>query len=595
MDKEAIRRALPEDASPEMMKWVWEHYPAELGREYLVWKAVRVRGTPPMEYLMENQWHEGLSHWAAEVTCTDCGETFTTAGGGSSFWLACGEDGLSYTIEPEYGNPQSDCFCDSIEVTAGDRAMCPYCQQHQEVIHSRALRGGRTKRIMVVSVANVAGYAAILYWMIERNISEYGSTCQTIPMWAYVLGEKGGITKYRHGRVNGMFANFRSQEAWELCRDNRDMIDSPYGDWGSVCNRKKGAVVYPVVDSLIGTTGEKTGLYEMAAAGATERLLDYVKLQKKWKQAEIMVKEGFAGIICTALYEDPWGNSLIRLASIFDMGEKKPHRILGLTKAEYREGTRDLKPGCSLQKWEFEDFHRFRAIRQQEPETTPGGYIRYKQYFGHNLKLAMDTGEKLEKLRRYLEKTGNHGADVHLLADCRRMAQELYNRPLTEEEMWPRDLMRAHDALTAIITAQQNEKTAAMYAEGFREVKESFGHLEWTDGDLCLILPLSNADLVREGNVLRHCVGGYGKRHIDHSNTIWFVRHYRRPERPYYTLDIDMRTGKEVQLHGYGNERHGEHKEYYHSIPRKVRAFCDRWKREVLAPYIREQRKEKTA
>lgn len=48
----------------------------------------------------------------------------------------------------------------------------------------------------------------------------------------------------------------------------------------------------------------------------------------------------------------------------------------------------------------------------------------------------------------------------------------------------------------------------------------------------------------------------------------------------------------EKQLHGYGNERHGQYKQYTHSIPQKVRNFCDRWKNEVLIPWYVEQQKK---
>ena len=596
MDKEAIRRALPETARPGMIDWVQKNVPEELGREYLVWRAIRQRGTPPLEYLMDNQWHEGLSYWAAEVTCTDCGESFITAGGGSSFWLACGEDGLTYTVGPEFGDPQSDCFCDTIEVTAGDSAMCPYCQHMNEVIHAKSLRGGRTKRVMTVTVENVEGYAAILYWMVERNITENGSTVDAVPMYAYLIGERGGITKYRHGQFAGMYGNFLKYDWWQLCMDNRDQIQCRYHDWGSINNKKVGAVVYPFVDSLIGTTGEKTGLFELAASGATQYLLDYVKMWYRWKPAEILVKEGFTRLLGEILDGDVPGNAMIKLASVFDMGARKPNQMLGITRAEYREGM-EIKPKRdSLTGWALEDFRTFRKIRDREPQTTPGKYIQHKRDFGSVLDRAIKMGEPLDKLRRYLEKQGLHGYDAGMLEDTRRMIQEVYNRPLTAEEMWPRDLIHAHDAIAAIITTQKNEKKAAMYAEGFREIKEEFGHLEWSDGDLCLILPLSNSDLVREGDVLRHCVGGYGQKHIEKTGTIWFVRHKRRPERPYYTLNINMIQGYEIQLHGYGNERHGPNKQYSHSIPQKVRDFCTRWEREVLAPYIRERnRKEKSA
>ena len=51
----------------------------------------------------------------------------------------------------------------------------------------------------------------------------------------------------------------------------------------------------------------------------------------------------------------------------------------------------------------------------------------------------------------------------------------------------------------------------------------------------------------------------------------------------------------QVQLHGYGNERHGPHKEYRHAIPQKVKDFVDRWKREILMPWWNKQKKAEAA
>ena len=51
---------------------------------------------------------------------------------------------------------------------------------------------------------------------------------------------------------------------------------------------------------------------------------------------------------------------------------------------------------------------------------------------------------------------------------------------------------------------------------------------------------------------------------------------------------------KRIQLHGYGNERHGEKKEHKHTIPHEVLEFCDRWEREVLLPWWKEKRQAAT-
>ena len=140
------------------------------------------------------------------------------------------------------------------------------------------------------------------------------------------------------------------------------------------------------------------------------------------------------------------------------------------------------------------------------------------------------------------------------------MCRELSGRQeLTEEERWPRRLQETHDRLTAQRRLPEDAAKAAEYQKGFDKVLETYGAIQWTDKDLAIILPKCNGDLVREGDVLRHCVGGYGRTHSKGQAIILFVRHYRRTERCYYTLNVDFSGSepKEIQLHGYGNERHG--------------------------------------
>ena len=68
-------------------------------------------------------------------------------------------------------------------------------------------------------------------------------------------------------------------------------------------------------------------------------------------------------------------------------------------------------------------------------------------------------------------------------------------------------------------------------------------------------------------------------------------------KRSYYTLNIDltMERPREIQLHGYGNEHHGDRKQYWHNIPKKVRDFCDKWEREVLTPWFMEEQRRRYA
>ena len=105
--------------------------------------------------------------------------------------------------------------------------------------------------------------------------------------------------------------------------------------------------------------------------------------------------------------------------------------------------------------------------------------------------------------------------------------------------------------------------------------------LTWEHDGICIRPAETPLELIREGSTLHHCVGRYSDSHA-RGRIILFVRHTRRPERSWYTLNIDVYSKKEIQLHGYGNEfANGKRLK----IPRRVREFVDLWEREVLAKW----------
>ena len=164
---------------------------------------------------------------------------------------------------------------------------------------------------------------------------------------------------------------------------------------------------------------------------------------------------------------------------------------------------------------------------------------------------------------------------------------ELANEP-QDDEIWPRDLRAAHDRLFAAKKLKEDVSSTA----NFEALAQKWSALEWSDGDICIRLPRCNNDLVAEGHTLHHCVGGYGKTHLM-GHLVLFVRHARRPERSWYTLNIDTtgKTPRRIQLHGFGNEwANGEKLQ----IPQRVLDFCDRWGHEILAPVFNAVKAEET-
>ena len=594
MDKEFIRRNLPEEPPDGLLSWARKEYGAELGGEYCVFHAERIPEYPSIAEIWEwNSFDPKRTKWAAQCTCSGCFEDFITKKepGSDNILLIQGEDGQYYTVEPW---SDVDAYMGIEMQRPGDTFLCPFCGEEVELIHSKKLRGGRMKQVMAVTVQNVQGYTGVFYWLVWRTIDDIGlSDYGVTPKDAFILTENGGLVRYAHGAKTGWQGSTYKLSQWKLMTSNEDTIDARYHDWGSINNQKVGAVIYGEYPDLGGTTGEKTGLIEYLKAGGY-RPVEYLKKWHKYRAIENLCKCGQSELVV----------EIIRLAHRYsysfsaeaekyiDLSKRKPHEMLRLTKGEFKEVR---KNEISL------TVERLNQWRKYQICTNSGSFYEYLKHLEQFTHKGVDDALEfmkqwpdgtMDKLARYMEKQGLHPREVKLLLDTREMAARLYaDRALTREELWPQRLIDAHDRLSLMLEDRNNENLTV----GFERIREMYGHLEWTDGDLCIILPKANSDLVREGRTLRHCVGTYGEGHASGRSLIFFVRKYRRPERSYYTLNISMKgRPSEVQLHGYGNERHGPNKEYPHAIPAKVRAFCDRWENEILLPwYAEKQRRQK--
>ena len=595
MDKEFVRQMLPEKPRPGLLKWTQSNHDSELGEEFLVWSPERFPVYEMDEIMRGRSAHKKVR--LARCTCHACESTFYTElnGGLLSFWMDdCGE---AWPLDP-FG----DLMCDNeeswdngytLEVGDADQIFCPMCSSAVSIIKSQRLEPGRLKQILVASVEVVDSYVAIIYWLVFREIRPESESYGVAPRDAYVLNEKGRLVHYTH-TCGGGYNSERYCAGWRLASSNKDCWEKQYHDWRSINSRKVGGFYWPDIPDLTGTTGEKTGLRIYAKSPFGEHWVQYLKLQRKFPQLENLVNSGWIQLVGKLVSQCYAGFDVDSvLTKALDISKRKPHEMLCMSKAEHKL-IRDRKA-----QWDF-DTH---LLYRQFIEAGLCGAVKFLDVvdrFGAAGLRAIAEMQRLygdadlDKLERYLRKQNISPDRVRLLLDTRNAATALADgRALTEEELWPRNLEAAHDRYNRLQVAQIDEHKSAQYQAGFDKIMDEYGELQWTDGELCMVLPKSNSDLIREGAVLRHCVGGYGSNHISRRDVIFFVRHYRRPERSYYTLDINMLDRPyRNQLHGYGNERHGIHKQYSHKIPKKVLDFCDRWEREVLMPWYWDKQKQ---
>ncbi len=599
MDSEVICRLLPEEPPKGLVSWVCTKYPDDLGINLMIVSSERRERGLNWETLMCDNMIVGKKEWAAVCTCSACAEEFVTSKlpGLDVFNMMDGPDGQMY---PWWDEPIRDDYytdCQVIQVSALDEIVCPFCGARDKVCFAKHLRGGRTKRMQIAAWCQVGEYGGLCYWLVENRIGPCGSEgIRAVPREAFLMTDTGDFIHFSH-RTNGYMGIDRDLGRWRPMKSNHDTWDKRFSDWGSINNIKVGCDVYPYGFDTAGTTMEKTGLKEFAEAEGWPPVR-YLRLWCKVKGVENLVKAGHVELV-KDIVRTAWKfeqNEKTEAEKCLDVTRAKPHEMLGMTRAEYRtvkQQNVQLTADLMVQWRKYRKLGRsFEAFLEDRK--------RYGSQIDVAVEIALRDGSSMDRITQYLEKQNLKYTSVYLLNDTRKnYIRFAGDRKLTDEELWPRNLNRAHDAVAEQVMLLDSKEKAEHFQVGFDKVLQKFRALEWTDGELCIRLPESWIDLQREGRVLRHCVGSFGKTHIDGSNTIFFVRRYRRPERPYYTLDINMNgIPEEVQLHGYGNERHGPNKEYTHRLEPKVRAFCDRWKEEVLIPFYLKQQsehKEKTA
>jgi len=615
MDRAMMARLLPESPPEGYEEWAEIAMCPDLDVELMLFSAERIKVYPPIPMVITPETErKPKSIWASRCTCTSCGEDFYTQhvkDGAKGFLMYQGEDGCLYSVDPEgNGEPQADeiedfgydnCY---IQIGETDGLTCPLCFANVEAIHRSKLRGGRKKQALGCSVQNIGKYTAVIYWLTANYIYDDGShTYETYPRDAYVITERGGIAHFRHTKSSaGGFSGERRLQSWECASEIGDESTvKAYHSWGCINNRAVGSYVYEKMPDLDGCTGEKTGIDDYIRGGGGYPVT-YLKIWQKNRSVENLIRAGWVKLIEDNItrYTDYDARRIMADVHGVDFSKKKPHEMLRISKSEFKALTHARN---TLSKQKFDEWVEYHLS---------GGACRileFLQYFetfhaeGIGAVIAMredDDQIDLPKVAQYLDKQGVQHWQAGLLLDARKMAEELHpDIPLTNAELWPRHLRAVHDELARLQRISKNEKQSRELDEGFARIKQMFGSLEWTDGNLRILLPQRNEDLITEGAKLNHCVGRYGEGHASGSSMIFFVRKYRRPERSYYTLNIGTATGvpKEIQLHGYGNEHHGPNNQYTHTIPKEVRAFVDRWEKEILMPFWLEwmNKEEQTA
>lgn len=204
------------------------------------------------------------------------------------------------------------------------------------------------------------------------------------------------------------------------------------------------------------------------------------------------------------------------------------------------------------------------------------------------LKRMREHGVSIGKLLRYMNKhclekrTIRSALDAYVdyLVAAEGVGLDL-NNPIF---LMPRDFEKKHDQVTAAWSKVREERRREADVKRRKEQQAKFRkrlqglsvRYTYTDGEL-LIRPAASAEeIVREGKLLHHCVGGYADRHISGATTILFLRRRSAPGKPLCTIEV--RGNSIVQIHGWDDERTACEDNPERRSPRELyREFLEEW------------------
>ena len=297
-----------------------------------------------------------------------------------------------------------------------------------------------------------------------------------------------------------------------------------------------------------------SGLEEYADKGGKVNPIDYLERYQQIPQLEILSKMGLTEIVRRITRGE--------CGVIEDQNAKRLDDFLGIQRERTDQLIRTGGNGKLLDAMKTEkrlDQHWTEKQVEQMAETglrtdSAGIALRYmtvQKMLNRIAKYAgCEYGTKCSTAINEIRRTAITYTDYLRMREER--GYDLHNSVYQQ----PRELQTAHDQMVAEINQEKVEKRLKEGKEKYPEIREQYRKLRkefFYEDDTYLIRPARSAEeIVTEGRILHHCVGGnnYLTKHNEGTSYILMLRFQEEPETPYITVEISA-AGKNI-LQWYG-------------------------------------------
>ena len=276
-----------------------------------------------------------------------------------------------------------------------------------------------------------------------------------------------------------------------------------------------------------------------------------------------------------AYIKNPWYEALIKAGLYRIIHDKTYHYGFGM-----RLNSRAKTPWdyLKIEKRRFKDLTQ----KKQNEQTDSLRIYRLEKKVGYLGEYAEDliryelTEESLNELLEYStpakivnyirkQKAEHEFRGVREYLDYLNMKKELGYDMTDSIVLFPKNLKAAHDK--AVI--EKDERTAETrkveVEERFKEIRTRFKGADkvyhYESGALVIRPAMSASEIVDEGRLLHHCVGGDGylRSHAERRKIICLLRTKKNPEEPYITVELNPQ-GKIEQWYGIHDSKPDEKK-----------------------------------
>jgi hypothetical protein len=470
-----------------------------------------------------------------DVLCTACGGKFKAD--------RLGDEEIQTECHSGYGgapfyNKYNGIAGESV-IKHGKKTKCPLCGAEVKCMHVSSFTYNMWFTAFPLIISRVGENLIAVSYRVIREIAKEGPKPYRMENYeAYIFTRR---KNYRlAGWYSGGFGNICSTNKWEL---RKRCIDQ-YGE----CDRKM--IYFTERNVFRGTIFENCKLSKYMQKAGSSFPVSYLIKFKRYPQIENLLVQGFGTLVAEAVKSRNAGTYSNYRAEAINWKEVSPRRMLGLSKPDFE--ALKSKKFCS------KDILNFKSVREINASMKPEEILKLIEAFSWRLDELIAFGPKMEKMARYFTKQAklsvrrnynNQPGDAFVTwKDYTRMAKNL-GYDLNDESLYmPPKLNAAHDrALTAQKYKQQKE-----LIEKFQAMYEKLLPLSFEKDGLLIRPAASEEELIKEGKILNHCVGGYGETHCK-GDSIFFIRRVEKPDMPYFTLQLSVKGKRILQNHGKDN------------------------------------------